>query len=355
LGDVVSSGGDGSGSPYEQTARVLRAAARLDRVARIVLATLTDAIHRRRDGSLRYPALTLKELGAMMGAKAYSPSTMQRKLRILRAAKLLQMFRRPGRAYLFVPLVDQLPLALADGARQAPLPLPPMQPGELEFRAVPAPAVRGARGRFRAVPVEGDFNRSGQIDRTPVENLTGVPLDFEASATPDPGQIDRTLRSNRPDTPVKLTGPPACTKEVQNSDHRGEHAGGAGALPITGIAMTEEQRRRNARDPSPDGNASVLLAMAFHLGTDDVEAAKYSAVPIDTPEELLEALKTFAAQSAMRYDLQGPTGEGVVRFAAQVAWKSLVRRGIKHDPSELEEQRRRDAWRAERRRKRGRR
>lgn len=329
-----------SGSPYEQTARVLRAS--LDRVAKHILAHLTDAT-RRRDGSLVYPELTLRQLGARMGAKGYSASTLKRKLRLLVDARLLKMHPRKGRSYVFVPLVDQLPLSLSAAAQQPAL-LPP-GPGALELRASPAPAVRGARGRFVVVPVGGDFHNPGQFDRTPVEILTGPLLEFAAAEAANPGQIDRTPRSNLPDTPVDLTGVGACTKEVQISDHRSENTPDAGALPLVGIPMTAEQRRARARDVGSDSNANVLLAMAFHLGTDPSAWQQYSAVPIDSEDALREALKRFAAQSLIQYGLTGASGEGVVRLAAWTAWKSLVRRGVKFDPIETKLESRRERWR----------
>src|SRR4051812_41737138 len=92
------------GTPFESTARVLRA--RLDRVAQKILAHLTDATFVK-GGRTVYPELSMRELSEISG---YSITTVQRKLRLLEAAKLVRRFVRPGRSYVWQPLVDQLAL-----------------------------------------------------------------------------------------------------------------------------------------------------------------------------------------------------------------------------------------------------
>lgn len=106
------------GSPFENTARVVRA--RLNRVERLVLETLTDDVRVGKDGAvLSWPTLSLTELCARTD---YGVSSVQRALKRLEEKRLVRRFVRPGRTYLFQPLVSQLSLSLADAAQQAALP-----------------------------------------------------------------------------------------------------------------------------------------------------------------------------------------------------------------------------------------
>jgi hypothetical protein len=98
-------------------------------------------------------------------------------------------------------------------------------------------------------------------------------------------------------------------------------------LPLIGVPMTKEQRAAARREPADDSNYAVLLALALHLGRTPSEARKWLAVPVASEADLREATATAAARSGMRYDLTGPTGEGVVHAACFVAWKVLCREG----------------------------
>ena len=318
-----------SGSSFENTARVVRA--RLDPESKVILARLTDSTTVSKGGTVTYPDLSMRELAELTG---YSVSTVQRRLKLLARAKLVRRFVRPGKSYVWQPLVSQLPLALSDAAQQPPL-LDVGAVGAVQLEAHPASqwATRGTQGRFTPVTSMTEISATiGQPDRSPVENLTDRSVsvtdrtrDIEGvrsvSVTDVIGQRDRCDRSARPIVPARI-------KEVRTDKTRQESAAPIGAgLPLAGIAMTAEQRHAAAREPTADGNYTNLLALALYLGRDPVEARKVLAVPIAEEADLREATKTAAAQSAMRYDLHGPTGEGIVRAACFVAWKILCREG----------------------------
>lgn len=306
-----------SGSPFENTARVLRARG-LDRVEAAVLARLTDAVTVK-SGVVSLPEFTLKELCARTD---YGLSSVQRALKRLEEKKLVVRFARPGRPYVFRPLVNQLALSLAAAAQQPRLPELQAPEAPLDDGAGAQP-VRGAKGRF--IPAQ-------EISTTPVQSTgplwkTEEPDDVALRG--NPGTLYRTPRYFVPDTPVQSTGPGRRSKEVQITDQKKNESAAAGAagLPLAGLAMTPEQRKSRSRDVSGDGNYGVLLALALHLGRTPLEARRYLAVPIASEADLREATKNAAAQSTMRYDLHGATGEGVVHAACFVAWKILCREG----------------------------
>ena len=326
------------GSPFENTARVVRA--RLNRVERLVLETLTDDVRVGKDGAvLSWPTLSLTELCARTD---YGVSSVQRALKRLEEKRLVRRFVRPGRTYLFQPLVSQLSLSLADAAQQAALPgvareQPPPAATELEAHPASQWSRRGTQGRFVPVGVgAGDFHSFGTLYRSSPDELPlGDARADETGSVQSTDPIGTFYRSDRYKVPI-LGG---ALKEVQTQTQTESAAHGAADpprdaprspatdLPMWGVPMTAEQREAARRDPAGDGNYAVLLALALHLGRTPGEARKHLAVPITTEGDLRDATKSAAARSGLRYDLTGPTGEGVIHAACFIAWKILCREG----------------------------
>lgn len=334
---------------FEMTARVQRV--RLEPIAKAILGRLTDAvIVDKASGRVTYPDWSIAEIAERTG---YSISTVQRRLKMLELLKLVRRLVRTGRSYVFQPLVNQLPLSLAEAEQQAPLlPDTRARAGVTELQAHPAStwSKRGAQGRF--VPVE-DFHSFGQPDRSSVEiltdrsvSLTDPPgLNFgggSVSVTDHIGQPDRSDRSARP----ILDGTIGSTNNKQQIRTESAAAAAAG-LPLMGIPLTPEQRQALSRAPADDSNFAVLKALALCLGRDPLEARKYALVAIESEGDLREATKTAAAQSpGIRYDLTTKDGEGVLHLAVKVAWAILRREGVvREKPLEMPSARRRRSGR----------